>query len=163
MICLIIPYFSYVPVLVNDYGLPLTDLMANSGQDASISGFNKTYSVLKAHGLPLVTRSVKVTIAEQVILVNKIHSRVKMEKTKNNLQNEVETLKTAQMRMVEEKAQEGQELKENIEESNVECRERLEQIRRNTSNNIKQMEWQSNKRQIQMKDKILELLGNKKV
>ena len=96
-------------------------------------------------------------------MVNKIHSRVKMEKTKNNLQNEVETLKTAQMRMVEEKAQEGQELKENIEESNVECRERLEQIRRNTSNNIKQMEWQSNKRQIQMKDKILELLGNKKV
>ena len=96
-------------------------------------------------------------------MVSKIHSRIKMEKTKNNLQNEVETLKNAQTRMVEEKAQEGQELRDNIEESNVECRERLEQIRRSTSNNIKQMEWQSNKKQIHMKDKILELLGKKKV
>ena len=33
---------------------------------------------------------------------------------------------------------------------------------RKTENNIKSMEWESNKNQIMMKDKILELLGSKK-
>ena len=34
---------------------------------------------------------------------------------------------------------------------------------RKTGNNIKKMEWTSNQKQIQMKDKILKLLGKKKV
>lgn len=104
----------------------------------------------------------KVTAAEQSILVARVLSRLKMEKVRQQLRQEVETLKTAQQRMVEEKEREGQELRENIEESNLECRERLEQIMRQTSNSIKSMEWRSNKRQIQMKDKILELVGKRK-
>ena len=104
----------------------------------------------------------KVTAAEQSILVARVLSRLKMEKVRQQLRQEVETLKTAQQRMVQEKEREGQELRENIEESNLECRERLEQIMRQTSNSIKSMEWRSNKRQIQMKDKILELVGKRK-
>ena len=128
-----------------------------------MANFIGTYSVVKELGLPLVTKSVKVTTAENVILVHKILNRHKMEKVKDNLGVEVESLKTAQMRMVEEKEREGVELRESIEESNNECRERLEDIMRVTNNNIQKMEWDSNKKQIQMKDKILQLLGKKKV
>ena len=53
-------------------------------------------------------------------------------------------------------------VQENIEESNEETRARLEEIMRRTGNNIKRMEWESNKRQISMKDKIMMLLGKKK-
>ena len=103
------------------------------------------------------------TVAEDTILVNKILSRIKMERVKDNLSQEVESLKSAQARMVEEKEREGEELRENIEESNAETRARLEEIMRRTGNNIKRMEWESNKRQISMKDKIMTLLGTKKV
>ena len=41
-------------------------------------------------------------------------------------------------------------------------RVRLEEIMRRTGNSIKRMEWESNKRQIGMKDKIMMLLGKKK-
>ena len=102
------------------------------------------------------------TVAEHCILVTKILSRVKMEKVKENLGQEVESLKSAQSKMVEEKEREGVELRENIEESNEETRDRLEEIMRRTGNSIKRMEWESNKRQISMKDKILMLLGRKK-
>lgn len=104
----------------------------------------------------------KVTVAENTILVNKIVSRVKMERVKDTLSQEVESLKSAQARMVEEKEREGEELRENIEESNAETRARLEEIMRRTGNNIKRMEWESNRRQINMKDKIMTLLGTKK-
>ena len=102
------------------------------------------------------------TVAENTILVTKILSRVKMERVKDNLSQEVESLKSAQALMVEEKEREGEELRENIEESNEETRARLEEIMRMTGNNIKRMEWESNKRQISMKDKIMMLLGKKK-
>ena len=102
------------------------------------------------------------TVAENTILVTKILSRVKMERVKDNLSQEVESLKSAQALMVEEKEREGEELRENIEESNEETRARLEEIMRRTGNNIKRMEWESNKRQISMKDKIMMLLGKKK-
>ena len=131
-------------------------------QDGFITSFLATYHVLKGHGQPLVTRSVKVTVAENIILVNKIVSRVKMERVKDTLSQEVESLKSAQARMVEEKEREGEELRENIEESNAETRARLEEIMRRTGNNIKRMEWESNRRQINMKDKIMTLLGTKK-
>ena len=131
-------------------------------KDGFITSFLATYHVLKGHGQPQVTRSVKVTVAEDTILVNKILSRIKMERVKDNLSQEVESLKSAQARMVEEKEREGEELRENIEESNAETRARLEEIMRRTGNNIKRMEWESNKRQIRMKDKIMSLLGTKK-
>ena len=102
------------------------------------------------------------TVAENTILVTKILSRVKMERVKDNLSQEVESLKSAQALMVEEKEREGEELRENIEESNEETQARLEEIMRRTGNNIKRMEWESNKRQISMKDKIMMLLGKKK-
>ena len=148
--------------IVNDYGLNLSDCLRNSDSDPSITNFTNMFLTFRNLGQPLVTRSVKVTVAEQTILVNKIQSRVKMERVKDNLNKDVEQLKTAQMKMVEEKEKEGLELKESIEESKNECRERLEQIMRKTENSIKQMEWESNKNQIMMKDKILELLGSKK-
>ena len=131
-------------------------------QDGFITSFLATYHVLKDHSQPQVTRSVKVTVAENTILVTKILSRVKMERVKDNLSQEVESLKSAQALMVEEKEREGEELRENIEESNEETRARLEEIMRRTGNNIKRMEWESNKRQISMKDKIMMLLGKKK-
>ena len=105
-----------------------------------------------------------------------------MEKVKENLNIEVEALRTAQTKMVEGKEREGLELLENIkvnmyglakltgkienlkiQESNEECKDRLDEIMRRTGNNIKKMEWTSNQKQIQMKDKILKLLGKKKV
>ena len=168
--------------VVSDYGYQLPSLLDKSGQvrkyqqaqarisecdlkcfkDGFITSFLATYHVLKGHGQPQVTRSVKVTVAENTILVNKILSRIKMERVKDNLSQEVESLKSAQARMVEEKEREGEELRENIEESNAETRARLEEIMRRTGNNIKRMEWESNKRQISMKDKIMTLLGTKK-
>ena len=56
---------------------------------------------------------VKVTLAEQSILVARVLSRLRMEKVRQQLRQEVDTLKTAQQRMVEEKAREGQELRHN--------------------------------------------------
>ena len=56
---------------------------------------------------------VKVTLAEQSILVARVLSRLKMEKVRQQLRQEVDTLKTAQQRMVEEKAREGGELRHN--------------------------------------------------
>ena len=55
----------------------------------------------------------KVTLAEQSILVARVLSRLKMEKVRQQLRQEVDTLKTAQQRMVEEKAREGEELRHN--------------------------------------------------
>ena len=55
----------------------------------------------------------KVTLAEQSILVARVLSRLRMEKVRQQLRQEVDTLKTAQQRMVEEKAREGQELRHN--------------------------------------------------
>jgi len=62
-----------------------------------------------------------VTLAEQVILVSKIQSRRKMEKIKDSLNIEVEGLRTAQTKMVEEKEREGLELLENIKVVNSTC------------------------------------------
>ena len=56
---------------------------------------------------------VKVTLAEQSILVARVLSRLKLEKVRQQLRQEVDTLKTAQQRMVEEKAREGEELRHN--------------------------------------------------
>ena len=148
--------------IVSDYGLNLGDYLKSCDSDGPINNFTNMFLTFRNLGQPLVTRSVAVTVAEQKILVNKIHNRIRIEKTKDNLSREVELLKTAQMKMVEEKENEGKELKESIEASKVECRERLEAIMRKTENNIKSMEWESNKNQIMMKDKILELLGSKK-
>ena len=75
----------------------------------------------------------------------------------------MELLEAAQLNMVKEKEKEGAELRLNIEESVEESREKIEEIMRNTQNTIKKMEWESNKRQVEMKDKILVLVGSKKV
>ena len=103
-------------------------MLGKTLQDGFITSFLSTYHVLKGHGQPLVTRSVKVTVAEHTILVTKILSRVKMERVKEGLGGEVEGLKSAQARMVEEKEREGEELRENIEESNEETRTVLSPI-----------------------------------
>ena len=97
------------------------------------------------------------------MLLEKIQNRHKMERIREKLRQEVELLQAAQLTMVEEKEREGVELRLNIKESVEESREKIEEMIRNTQNNIKKMEWQSNKRQVEMKDKILVLVGKKKV
>ena len=97
------------------------------------------------------------------MLLGKIHNRHKMERVREKLRKEVELLEAAQQTMVQEKEREGAELRLNIDESIEESREKIEEMMRNTQNNIKKMEWQSNKRQVEMKDKILVLVGKKKV
>ena len=103
------------------------------------------------------------SVAEQQMLLGKIHNRHKMERVREKLRKEVELLEAAQQTMVQEKEREGAELRLNIDESIEESREKIEEMMRNTQNNIKKMEWQSNKRQVEMKDKILVLVGKKKV
>ena len=56
---------------------------------------------------------------------------------RDKLNEDVDFLKSAQKAMVEEKGQEGNELKASIEESNAESQDNIEQIRRETQNNIK--------------------------
>ena len=110
-----------------------------------------------------MSRSRDVSVAEQQMLLEKIQNRHKMERIREKLRQEVELLQAAQLTMVEEKEREGVELRLNIKESVEESREKIEEMMRNTQNNIKKMEWQSNKRQVEMKDKILVLVGKKKV
>ena len=62
---------------------------------------------------------------------------------RDKLNEEVDFLKAAQKAMVEEKEKEGNELKASIEESNAESRDNIEQIRRETQNNIKVAEISS--------------------
>ena len=128
-----------------------------------MTGFNQTYVTFKTTARPLVSRSRDVSVAEQKMLLEKIHNRHKMERVREKLRAEVELLEAAQLNMVKEKEKEGAELRLNIEESVEESREKIEEIMRNTQNNIKKMEWESNKRQVEMKDKILVLVGSKKV
>ena len=127
-----------------------------------MTGFNQTYVTFKQTARPLVSRSRDVSVAEQRMLLEKIHNRHKMERVREKLRAEVELLEAAQLNMVKEKEKEGAELRLNIEESVEESREKIEEIMRNTQNNIKKMEWESNKRQVEMKDKILVLVGKKK-
>ena len=110
-----------------------------------------------------MSRSRDVSVAEQKMLLEKIHNRHKMERVREKLRAEVELLEAAQLNMVKEKEKEGAELRLNIEESVEESREKIEEIMRNTQNTIKKLEWESNKRQVEMKDKILVLVGSKKV
>ena len=128
-----------------------------------MTGFNQTYVTFKQTARPLVSRSRDVSVAEQKMLLEKIHNRHKMERVREKLRAEVELLEAAQLNMVKEKEKEGAELRLNIEESVEESREKIEEIMRNTQNTIKKLEWESNKRQVEMKDKILVLVGSKKV
>ena len=148
---------------VQDYGLHLSGYLSNADKDAAIAGFNKTFLTFKQSARPLVSRSRDVSVAEQQMLLEKIQNRHKMERIREKLRQEVELLQAAQLTMVEEKEREGVELRLNIKESVEESREKIEEMMRNTQNNIKKMEWQSNKRQVEMKDKILVLVGKKKV
>ena len=148
---------------VQDYGPHLSSLLSSADKDAGITGFNKTYVTFKHSARPLVSRSKDVCLAEQKMLLEKIQNRHKMERIREKLRQEVELLQAAQLTMVEEKEREGVELRLNIKESVEESREKIEEMIRNTQNNIKKMEWQSNKRQVEMKDKILVLVGKKKV
>ena len=147
---------------MQDYGLHLSSLLSKADKDAGMTGFNQTYVTFKQTARPLVSRSRDVSVAEQKMLLEKIHNRHKMERIREKLSAEVELLEAAQLNMVKEKEKEGEELRLNIDESVEESREKIEEMMRNTQNNIKKMEWESNKRQVEMKDKILVLVGKKK-
>eukprot|EP00090_Calanus_glacialis_P028891 TRINITY_DN46320_c0_g1_i1.p1 TRINITY_DN46320_c0_g1~~TRINITY_DN46320_c0_g1_i1.p1 ORF type:complete len:446 (-),score=177.95 TRINITY_DN46320_c0_g1_i1:9-1346(-) len=148
--------------IVKDYRIELANFLENTEKDSNLSALGKDYLVFREHARPLVTRSRDVTVKEAEILVEKIMSRQKLEKVRDKLNEEVDFLKAAQKAMVEEKEKEGNELKASIEESNAESQDNIEQIRRKTQNNIKRLEWESNQRQIEMKEKILLLVGSRK-
>lgn len=52
---------------MSDYGSQLPSLLASSGQDGAVARFSATFRLLKSHGQPLVTRSVKVRIRYEII------------------------------------------------------------------------------------------------
>ena len=112
------------------------------------------YGDFKRYAHAAVARPYQLEVKESKILVDKIHTRQRNEKTMGRLADEVASVKAGHKKIVDTKRKEADELERSISESCIESDTILTGIRRQTQNRVKKMEWESSQRQIEMKERI---------